>query len=86
MKKILLILLAFSFVPEILFAAEGVCMIQNEPPKALSDYLKSIDAELNTIRKSTKNNACNGLFSNEKKFLESMDRIDIRNELDTNFV
>lgn len=69
-----------------LSAAGGTCSIENGPSEGLKNYLKQTDAQITAISNATKTNKCSGTFSNEKRFVEAMDRIDIKSELDTNFV
>jgi len=70
----------------LLSATEGTCSIENGPTPLLKNYLNATDARITSVISAGKKNNCNGTFSNERKFLEAMDRIDIRSELDTNFV
>ncbi len=72
-------------------AASNSCAIESSMSPGLSEYKKSITTTLNTIDQfATKNNACRGTnignFSNEKKGLELLNKIDAQENVSYNVV
>lgn len=87
------ILVVSLFLPVVTFAAGGggSCAIESSMSPGLSEYKKSVTATLNTIDQfASKNNACrgsnNGNFSNEKKGLEVLNKIDAQESVSYNVV
>lgn len=72
-------------------AGGGSCAIESSMSPGLSEYRKTVNTTLNTIEQfSNKNNACkgnnNGNFSNEKKGIEVLNKIDAQENVSYNVV
>lgn len=81
MKKILLIISISMLLSEAAFA--GTCSIENTTPPAVADYLREIDKNIWDITQTAASNSqCRweaGSFTNERRFLDLIDRIDAQN-------
>ncbi len=73
----------FLLSPLAIFAEGEWCAIEKWPPPLLTAYMKEVQRVTSEIRSqaSTRNqcNGTNGSFSNEKRFLSLLDRIDAQN-------
>jgi hypothetical protein len=82
-KKRYIYMSSISFIVFLGSFQEGLsCSIEQGPTPRLNQYFQDIQKEVATLRaEATKNNLCtgkNGSFSEENRFLDTLDKVDVQ--------